>query len=342
MSRKRRTNVTKDIHDLVISMAESDQCFTNMQIAELVNVSVSCVKSIIRKNGSGVEFESSSCKRKNTWKVKNATFSAIEQHVFTAVVSNNELIQSEIVTDILENSGVKLSQPTVSRKLKKIGFSRKRLCKVPIDRNSAAVIQGRAIYAATIGRITHERLVFLDESGFNQHTSRHYGYSLINQKAYKTVRSNRGTNKSLICAINFNGVVAFKHRTGAYNKQLLVDFVENDLAPYFRRHPDHYLVMDNVRFHHALEVKNKLNQLGINHDYLPAYSPQLNPIEEFFSMLKAKYCSLKVAKPEITIENALTNLLLVSRENDYSSQCHGFFLSMGRWIEKARQRLPFI
>ena len=95
----------------------------------------------------------------------------------------------------------------------------------------------------------------------------------VNQKAYKVVPSNKGANKSLICAINIEGVVAFKYRTGAYNKHLLVDFIENSLAPYFSRNPDHYLIMDSARFHQAGDVKNKLSALQINHDYLPPYSP---------------------------------------------------------------------
>ena len=86
--------------------------------------------------------------------------------------------------------------------------------------------------------------------------------------------------------------------------------------------------MDNVRFHHAADEKNKLSALQINHDYLPPYSSHLNPIEEFFSMLKSKLCSLKTETPAITIEDVLTT---VCNENLYVSQCRGFFNSMGRW-----------
>lgn len=46
--------------------------------------------------------------------------------------------------------------------------------------------------------------------------------------------------------------------------------------------------MDNASFHHSVKVKKMCQDAGVRLIYLPAYSPDLNPIEEFFADPKAR------------------------------------------------------
>ena len=47
------------------------------------------------------------------------------------------------------------------------------------------------------------------------------------------------------------------------------------------------LVMDNASFHHSDRIKILCAEAGVELLYLPPYSPDFNPIEEFFAELKA-------------------------------------------------------
>ena len=47
------------------------------------------------------------------------------------------------------------------------------------------------------------------------------------------------------------------------------------------------LVMDNARIHHGDEILELADRFGICIEYLPPYSPDLNPIKEAFSQVKA-------------------------------------------------------
>jgi transposase len=219
----------------------------------------------------------------------------------------------------LNNSyNIHLSQPTISRKLKKIGMTRKRLSLIPVERNSHARILERAVYSNFVSRFSDENLVFLDECGFNLHSNRDYGYSLINQKAYLNVNGNRGTNLSLLCVIDINGVVAFDIKRGAFNSESLMSFINNRLLLYFSNNNTKILIMYNVKFHHSSSVKNTLIENNINVKYLPAWSPQLNPIEEFFSMKKSRYYSVK------NQFNSISDAINVVLDNDFSNECLGF------------------
>jgi transposase len=239
----------------------------------------------------------------------------------------------EISNELNSRINVNLSISSISKKL---GITRKRLSLIPVERNSLDKINKRCIYASEISRYLPENLVFLDETGFNAHTTRSYGYSEKNTKAYKNVPANRGQNVSCMCVITMDGLIAFEYKRGAYNGESFINFIENKLSMFFWSNPEKILIMDNARFHHSRDVLQKLNSLGINHKFLPAYSPQLNPIEEFFSMLKSRFSTFR--STDAPIESNLENILTL----DYSDECPSFFRNMMVWLEKARAREHFI
>ena len=47
--------------------------------------------------------------------------------------------------------------------------------------------------------------------------------------------------------------------------------------------------MDNLRCHHAQEVRHALRQKGVRVLFLPPYSPDLKPIESFWNALKHRF-----------------------------------------------------
>ena len=249
---------------------------------------------------------------------------------------DNSLIQKEVAEKLAESTGILLDRSTISKKIKKIGISRKRLSFLPVERNSEQNINARAVYANEVLRLDYNNLVFLDETGFNKHTFRTYGYSKVNSKAYFSAAGNRGTNNSVLCVIGINGLISYEIQQGAYNSQRINTFITTHLVPYFRENPNKVLVMDNARFHHSREIQNLLNENNIFFKYLPPYSPMLNPIEEFFSMIKAKYAAVKSIYPNI--EESIEYVLSLS----YSSECANFYNHMVDWIEKARARMSFL
>ena len=112
------------------------------------------------------------------------------------------------------------------------------------ERNTKDRIEARKVYSMDVSRIADENLVFLDETGFNEHSRRSYGYSLINTKDYITVPANRNINRSLLCTISKDGVIAHECRKGSYNGDSILIFINTHLVPYFIDHPNSVLIMD--------------------------------------------------------------------------------------------------
>ena len=119
-------------------------------------------------------------------------------------IQDSSLTQKAIQTK-LESDGYILSQSKVSKLIKSMGYTRKRLTCIPEERNSDRVLEMRRHYAISLMPVLEESIVFLDETGFNFHTSRNYGYSPVNQKAFKIVPGNKRRNYSVQAAISNRG-----------------------------------------------------------------------------------------------------------------------------------------
>ena len=52
--------------------------------------------------------------------------------------------------------------------------------------------------------------------------------------------------------------------------------------------PGHVIIMDNATFHKSETTRKLIESAGCNLVFLPAYSPDLNPIEKFWAWFKAK------------------------------------------------------
>ena len=62
-------------------------------------------------------------------------------------------------------------------------------------------------------------------------------------------------------------------------------YVEQCLVPMLR--PGDIVVMDNLASHKVAGIREAIEAAGAELRYLPPYSPDLNPIEQFFVKLKA-------------------------------------------------------
>lgn len=72
---------------------------------------------------------------------------------------------------------------------------------------------------------------------------------------------------------------------GPMNRAAFQAYVEQVLVPTLRR--GETVIMDNLPAHKGSEVRRAIEAAGAALRYLPPYSPDLNPIENAFSKLKA-------------------------------------------------------
>jgi transposase len=89
----------------------------------------------------------------------------------------------------------------------------------------------------------------------------------------------------MIGALRLEGPSACVSIEGATDTQVFEAYVREALCPTLR--PGDVVIMDNLSPHKGAPVLRLIAQAGAEVRFLPAYSPDLNPIEPMWSKVKA-------------------------------------------------------
>ena len=129
-----------------------------------------------------------------------------------------------------------------------------------------------------------ERLVFVDEMGVHTSLAPLYGYSRKGERVHLQVPRNRGSNTTLLASMTLGGMGETLALECSTNREVFEAYVEYALAPTLEA--GQVVVMDNLSAHKPARVREVIEERGCELVYLPAYSPDFNPIEEAFSKIK--------------------------------------------------------
>lgn len=111
-----------------------------------------------------------------------------------------------------------------------------------------------------------------------------YAWGLQGQRVYSMKRGSRTKRLSIISALNENRLQAPFVFEGYCNREVIHLYIEQVLIPTLK--PGQTVIMDNASFHKSKKIKESIEKAHCKLLYLPAYSPDLNPIEHFWFALK--------------------------------------------------------
>ena len=95
---------------------------------------------------------------------------------------------------------------------------------------------------------------------------------------------------TLIAALGLSGVRCSAVLDGAVNAAAFEAFVQQVLVPELR--PGDVVVLDNLSSHKSARTRDLIEAVGARLEFLPPYSPDLNPIEMVFAKIKQGLRSL--------------------------------------------------
>lgn len=167
-----------------------------------------------------------------------------------------------------------------------------------------------------------EDLVFVDESGVNRAMARLFARAPRGKRALGSVPQNYGKNITMIGAMSLSGLVAVMTIDMATDGDIFKAYLEQVLVPALR--PGQVVVMDNLSAHKVVGVRDLIESAGARLEYLPAYSPDLNPIEPCWSKLKA-LLRKAAARSYEALDHAISEALAVITASD----AHGWFKHCG-------------
>jgi transposase len=153
-------------------------------------------------------------------------------------------------------------------------------------------------------------LVFLDETASHIAMTPWYAYAPRGERAVGKVPRNYGAIMTLIASLSLSGMGPAFVLDGAADSAAFEVYMEQILAPSLR--PGPIVILDHLSIHLGPRIKQAIEARGCRLLFLPAYSPDLSPIEEAFSKRKTVLRRTEARSREALQEAIATALDLIT------------------------------
>jgi hypothetical protein len=264
------------IHDMILSRS-----LTDTQMAEVAG----CSDRSIRAIRSNLRYFGTTSAPFNGIGRRRSITPLMLQTLCEYLVQNPELYQSEMVEFLWNEFKLRTTTSSICRALASIGWSKKTIRRTAKERNQDL----RDFYFHQLSAFRSYQLVYIDESGCDTLIGfRRTGWSSSGVTPVRSAKFHRGRRWQILPAYTQEGVILSRVFQGPTDSWVFEDFIEQLLHHCGRwPEPRSVLIMDNASFHRTEKVKQLCSDAGVKLLYLPPYSPDLNPIEEYFAELKA-------------------------------------------------------
>ena len=152
------------------------------------------------------------------------------------------------------------------------------------EQDRADVAEARRQFQELQPKLDPARLVFLDETGTKTNMTRLRGRAPRGQRLVAAVPYGHWKTSTFIAALRHDRMDAPLVLDGAMNGEAFRAYVEQFLAPTLSA--GEIVLADNLRSHKVAGVREAIEARGASLEFLPSYSPDLNPIEKAFAKLK--------------------------------------------------------
>jgi transposase len=129
------------------------------------------------------------------------------------------------------------------------------------------------------------RLIFLDETGTSTNMARLRGRAKRGQRVVGRVPWGHWKILTFLAGLRHDGITAPFVIDRPMNRAIFIEYLRQCLVPTLK--PGDIVIMDNLPAHKGPIVRQIIEAAGAELRYLPAYSPDLNPIEQAIAKLKA-------------------------------------------------------
>src|SRR3954452_5570168 len=142
----------------------------------------------------------------------------------------------------------------------------------------------RATWRTDMAGVDPARLVFVDECGTHTSMTGRRARAARGIRARGAVPRNRGLVTTLLAGVGLTGMSPAMTVEGGTDTAVFATYLQHFLLPSLARGT--VIVVDNVGAHQPDRIRELVAAAGCELVFLPAYSPDLSPIEEAFSKIK--------------------------------------------------------
>ena len=164
--------------------------------------------------------------------------------------------------------------------------------------------------------------MFIDETWTKTNMAPLRGWAPVGQRLRAKVPHAHWKTMTFVAALRHDRIEAPWFLDGPINGERFRLYVEKVLVPTLK--PGDLVVMDNLGSHKGKAVRAAIRAAGAKLFFLPKYSPDLNPIELFFS--KLKHWLRKAAKRSV---DAVCDAIGTILDTVTQTECANYFTEAG-------------
>lgn len=306
-----------DLRERVVAAYERN-LGTMDYIAKIFMVGVATIHRLISKKRKGKSLAS-----KPHGGGKSPTLSKSDLELLKEMIDQkHDYTLKELAEELSKRINKKLGVSHIARGLKKIGYSWKKKTFYAKERDSDKVQKERKDFEEQKKSLDVNKLVFLDESGYILESSPTYAWGLIGERV-EVAKPYRGERVNMIGALGIEGVRTMMTIEGGVGGDVFSAFVEQLLVKTLK--PGDIVVMDNLSSHDVDGIQQKIEGVGAKVQFLPRYSPDMNPIEQCWSKLKQFIRKLKPKTRDEFDDAVARGMATVTRSDTMGwFQCAGY------------------
>jgi transposase len=155
---------------------------------------------------------------------------------------------------------------------------------LPSEQNRPEIARRRSQWKKYQNRLDPSRLVFIDETWAKTNMARMYGRCPKGARLHANIPYGHWKTLTFLAALRHDRIDAPCVFDGPINGERFLAYVEQCLVPTLA--PGDIVILDNLGSHKSPAVRKAIRAVGAKVFFLPAYSPDLNPIEQVFAKLK--------------------------------------------------------
>jgi len=152
--------------------------------------------------------------------------------------------------------------------------------------------------------------------------TRRYGRSLHGMRCHDSASNGHWETLTILSSLRLDGSTVSVVFDGAVDREMFDEYIQEFLVPNLR--PGDIVIADNLSAHKSQKAHAAIKMKQAELIFLPAYSPDLNPIENMWSKVKQVLRGIKARTHEDLFEGIGKALKLVS-----ASDAQGWFMSCG-------------
>ncbi|MFA1676367.1 IS630 family transposase [Rhizobium mongolense] len=210
---------------------------------------------------------------------------AHSEWIAARVAGNGDVTLDELCVE-LAGRGVMVHRATIGRFLQRLGLSIKKSL-MASEQLRPDIARARDLWIKRRRRFFNKalaRLIFIDETSTSTKLTKRTGWCPKGQRYRTHAPFGKWRTQTFIAGLRCHGLTAPFIVDAPMNRRIFEAWIETQLAPTLSK--GDVVVLDNVGFHKSERAAQLVKERGAWLLFLPAYSPDLNPIEMAFSKLK--------------------------------------------------------